>query len=303
MSEQVPDRTERRTGASRRAEWALIGLLVAAGVCFAAFAVAIVAVADTQLLGATAGGGLALLAAALILAGNRVVPQETVVEERPALADPDAQEEARELVRASGEGISRRRVLLAAAGTAGTGAAAATALPLTALGPSTRGQIGASPWRRGRMLVDELGEFVLAEDIAEGAFLTAFAEGAGHRALGASVVVLRIDPATLELPPERAGWAPRGLLAFSKICTHAACAVSLFRYPLYEPTSSRPALVCPCHYSTFDVRRGAQVTFGPAGRPLPQLPLAIDARDRLVAAGELSGSVGPAWWGTERTLS
>jgi ubiquinol-cytochrome c reductase iron-sulfur subunit len=76
--------------------------------------------------------------------------------------------------------------------------------------------------------------------------------------------------------------------------------VSLFRYPLYEPTSDAPALVCPCHYSTFDVRRAAKVTLGPAGRPLPQLPLRIDGRRQLVAGGPLSGSVGPAWWGTQR---
>ncbi|MEA2154116.1 MAG: ubiquinol-cytochrome c reductase iron-sulfur subunit, partial [Solirubrobacteraceae bacterium] len=94
-------------------------------------------------------------------------------------------------------------------------------------------------------------------------------------------------------------WAPEGLLAYSKICTHAGCAVSLFRHPLNEDTSGPPALVCPCHYSTFDVRRAAKVTLGPAGRPLPQLPLRVQA-GRLVAAGPLSGSVGPAWWGTDR---
>ncbi|HEX8156546.1 MAG TPA: hypothetical protein VF526_04075, partial [Solirubrobacteraceae bacterium] len=73
------------------------------------------------------------------------------------------------------------------------------------------------------------------------------------------------------------------------------------RHPLHEPTSSPPALVCPCHYSTFDVRRGAQVMIGPAGRPLPQLPLRIDEQRHLVAAGPLAGSVGPAWWGTRRS--
>jgi ubiquinol-cytochrome c reductase iron-sulfur subunit len=89
-------------------------------------------------------------------------------------------------------------------------------------------------------------------------------------------------------------------MAYSKICTHAGCAVSLFRYPTFEERSSPPALVCPCHYSTFDVRHAAEVVVGPAGRPLPQLPLRIGTGRTLVAAGPLSGSVGPAWWGTER---
>ena len=59
----------------------------------------------------------------------------------------------------------------------------------------------------------------------------------------------------------------------------------------------RPALVCPCHYSTFDPAAGGAVLFGPAGRPLPQLPLQIDHAGHLRAAGTFSGPVGPSWWG------
>ncbi len=112
------------------------------------------------------------------------------------------------------------------------------------------------------------------------------------------MVLVRVDPATLRLPSGRAGWAPQGILAYSKICTHAACAISLYRSPLSPSTQARgPALVCPCHYSTFDVLDGGSVEFGPAGRPLPQLPLTIDTRGELRANGPLSGSVGPSWWG------
>jgi hypothetical protein len=35
------------------------------------------------------------------------------------------------------------------------------------------------------------------------------------------------------------------------------------------------------------------VIFGPAGRPLPQLPLGISAAGELRAAGNFSGAVGP----------
>jgi ubiquinol-cytochrome c reductase iron-sulfur subunit len=108
---------------------------------------------------------------------------------------------------------------------------------------------------------------------------------------------VRLPPDRLRLPAGRDGWAPEGILAFSKICTHAGCAIALYRSPLYAPTEPDHALVCPCHYSTFDVTRGAKVTFGPAGRPLPQLPLRIDERGLLRAAGELSDKPGPAWWG------
>jgi ubiquinol-cytochrome c reductase iron-sulfur subunit len=108
-------------------------------------------------------------------------------------------------------------------------------------------------------------------------------------------VLVRVEPDTIDLPPRRRRWAPQGILAFSQICTHAGCAITLFRYPVDEQTSKPPALVCPCHYSTFDVRRGARPVFGPAVRPLAQLPLAVDADGFLVADGPLAGSVGPSW--------
>jgi ubiquinol-cytochrome c reductase iron-sulfur subunit len=86
-------------------------------------------------------------------------------------------------------------------------------------------------------------------------------------------------------------------VAYSKICTHAGCAIALYRKPTFRPVEPEPALVCPCHYSTFNPATGASVIFGPAGRPLPQLPLMIDERGDLRAAGNFSGPVGPSWWG------
>ena len=106
---------------------------------------------------------------------------------------------------------------------------------------------------------------------------------------------MHLNPSSLDLPSGRDDWAPDGLVAYSKICTHAGCAVSLARQPLYPPQSPKPALVCPCHYSTFDPAKGADVIFGPAGRALPQLPLSIDSAGNLLAGGELSGDVGPSW--------
>jgi len=111
---------------------------------------------------------------------------------------------------------------------------------------------------------------------------------------------LRLDPSELRLPPERKDWAPLGILAYSKICTHAGCALGLYRKPMFPPVEPSPALVCPCHYSTFDVADGGNVLFGPAGRALPQLPLMIDRRGRLRAGGNFSGPVGPSWWGVRK---
>jgi ubiquinol-cytochrome c reductase iron-sulfur subunit len=56
------------------------------------------------------------------------------------------------------------------------------------------------------------------------------------------------------------------------------------------------ALLCPCHQSTFDVLRGAVPTFGPAARPLPQLPLEVDGDGYLVAQGDFPEPIGPSFW-------
>ena len=91
-------------------------------------------------------------------------------------------------------------------------------------------------------------------------------------------IVVRLDPRRPRPAAGAAGTGRRaGIVAYSKICTHAGCAVSLYRVPTFAPVEPKPALVCPCHYSTFDPAKGGGVLFGPAGRPLPQLPLA----DRL----------------------
>jgi ubiquinol-cytochrome c reductase iron-sulfur subunit len=128
-------------------------------------------------------------------------------------------------------------------------------------------------------------------------FYTAFPEGADKEQQGAPVVVVRVPPATLQLPSELAGYDADGIVAYSKICTHAGCAVSLYRVPNFAPVEPSPALVCPCHYSTFDVRDGGTVLFGPAGRKLPMLPLRIDAKGYLRANGNFDSPVGPSWWG------
>jgi quinol---cytochrome c reductase iron-sulfur subunit len=292
----------------RRVELVVAALLGAAALAACVFVVVYVVDVDTQLLGVAFGLGLIALAAAAIIAGKALVPQEIETEERPEFTDPDgrprAERESRELhhVAAHGaEGISRRRLLGTAAGAAGAAMGAAIVVPLASLGPSVDDRLRESPWDDGVPLVDENGVAVPASHLETGSFLSAFAKGADPESLASSVVVVRVDPNDLELPSERSDWAPEGIMAFSKICTHAGCAINLFRTPLYPPLASGPALVCPCHYSTFDVLRGGTVVFGPAGRPLPQLPLRIDAKGNLMAAGPLSGNVGPAWSGVRQS--
>ncbi len=292
------DPSERHAGAPAWAERLVAGLLLAVPAAALAFVALFVFHPQTQLLGLALGATLALVACALVLAGRWLVPQETKVERRPQLTNREATREVVERAADGVEGITRRRLLAGAAGVAGAGLTAAVVIPVVALGPGLEEQLRRTPWRAGRALVDEQGTPILAADIIERGFQTAFPEDADEDNLGSPVVVVRVNPATLKLPAGRTGWAPEGILAYSKICTHAACAISLFRDPLSPSTESKgPALVCPCHYSTFDVLDGGSVEFGPAGRPLPQLPLRIDGAGVLRAAGLMSGPVGPSWWG------
>jgi ubiquinol-cytochrome c reductase iron-sulfur subunit len=44
------------------------------------------------------------------------------------------------------------------------------------------------------------------------------------------------------------------------------------------------------------VTDGAKVIFGPAHRPLPQLPIEVDAEGSLVAPGDFTEPIGPSFW-------
>ncbi len=297
-----PRRRERivePTDPNRVAELVVIALLLGVAACAVAFIViyATDASNQTQYLGLALGASLVLLAAALTVTAEKLVPEEELVEDYPVVGDPSEPDTTAQIVEESGSGITRKRFLAGAAGTAGVALGGALIVPAAGFGPflDTR-SLYDSPWHRGRRLVDEAGDPYRPDDIEAGSFYTAYPEDADREQLGAPVVVVRLRLADLELPSQRAGWAPDGIVAYSKICTHAACAISLYRKPLFPPAEPGPMLVCPCHYSTFDPATGGTVTFGPAGRDLPQLPLEI-VTGELRAAGDFSGPVGPSFWG------
>jgi ubiquinol-cytochrome c reductase iron-sulfur subunit len=249
-----------------------------------------------ELLGICLGMCFLFIAAALTVVAKRLVVTEELEDDYPE-EHPAQQQEVAEIIQESGSRITRKRLLLAAgAATAGAvGLAAVT--PALSLGPVwDTAPLDETPWRRGVRLVDEDNVPLTAAGVAPGTFYTAFPEGAHKEEIGASLVVIRLDPTKLTLPAARAHWAPGGILAFSKICTHAGCAVALYRKPTFPVIEPKPALVCPCHYSTFDPYTGGTVMYGPAGRPLPQLPLMVDADGHLRAAGNFSARVGPSWW-------
>jgi ubiquinol-cytochrome c reductase iron-sulfur subunit len=286
---------------SPRAELLVLGLLAVGAACAVAFVV-VYAVdgipAQTQLLGLSLGLAFLFIAAALIATAQRLIVTEEVEDDYPEQEHLDEQKTIGAVLDDSGSRLTRRRLFKL--GLLGAGGALGVALlaPLASLGPALDlARSYATPWRRGRRLVDEHGKPYRASDIEEKSMYTAFAEGSDKEELGSSLVLVRLTKKQLKLPPENAGYDADGIVAYSKICTHAGCAISLYRTPLFPPDEPGPALVCPCHYSTFDPSRGGDVTFGPAGRKLPMLPIYVDRSGLLRARGNFDEPVGPSWSG------
>jgi ubiquinol-cytochrome c reductase iron-sulfur subunit len=105
----------------------------------------------------------------------------------------------------------------------------------------------------------------------------------------AAVILHRMEPEEIIPGEGRENWSVAGIVCYSKICTHVGCPISL-----NERTTHH--LLCPCHQSTFDLTDSAKVIFGPASRPLPQLPLAVDDEGYLIAQSDFTEPVGPSYW-------
>jgi ubiquinol-cytochrome c reductase iron-sulfur subunit len=289
-------------GSPSRAAENLVLILLAIAVLFAAGFIVTYAQwgpvdIPNELLGVCLGGAFLFIALALAVVAKRLVVSEELEEEYPD-ENPEEQEKVAEIIRESGSRFTRKRLLFGAAGAAGGALGLAALTPALSLGPFWYTKpLDETPWRRGRRLVDENDNPMAANGIEIGSFYTAFPEGEDKEKFASSLVVVRLHEGGLQLPPQRRNWAPQGIVAYSKICTHAGCAIALYRKPTFPVVEPHSALVCPCHYSTFDPARGGAVIYGPAGRPLPQLPLIIDSQGYLRAGGNYSGPIGPSWWG------
>lgn len=244
-------------------------------------------------LGGSIGGAFAFLAIGLARWSSLIDAHEpTYVEERAL--EPTPQPEYDAFRRALTEQpVPRSRVLWGALGMAVAAIGGAAVFPLRSLLPSMSTdpdtELDHTPWGPGAHVVTEEGERVRASDLASGGVLTVFPEGVDPRThVDATALLIRVDPSVLRLPAGRADWVVDGVVAYSKLCTHAGCPVGLY-------TDTSHQLMCPCHHSVFDVTDGAVPVEGPAPHPLPQLPLGTDASGYLVAQGDFSGPVGPGW--------
>jgi len=243
--------------------------------------------AEGALLALALGG----VGAGLLLWATRLMPQirdETQPRTQATPATDADREAAAETVEAGVEEIRRRRflarLLLGAAGALGL----AALIPIRSLGRSPGDSLLRTKWTAGARLVTADGTPVTTSTLEVGSFVTVFPEGFEGSA-DSQAVLVSVEPGLLHLPPEWSDGAPPGLVAYSKLCTHAGCPVGLYLAATHE-------LRCPCHQSTFDVLNGARPVYGPAPRPLPQLPIEVGDDDVLRATGEFTGPVGPSFW-------
>jgi len=96
------------------------------------------------------------------------------------------------------------------------------------------------------------------------------------------VALIRLDPA--ELADETRALAADGVVAYSAICTHQGCPVSMWQ-------AQAKTLFCACHAAQYDPRDHARVVDGPAPRRLPMLPIKM-VNSVLTVAGGFTGRVG-----------
>jgi ubiquinol-cytochrome c reductase iron-sulfur subunit len=264
--------------------------------------------ASNVTLGVTLGLALLCIGIGAIQWARKLMSDVEIVEMRHPAASSEADRE--ETVAAFNQGVSdsgiARRPLIR---NSLLGALATAALPLIVvlrdLGPLPGDKLAHTVWRKGMRLVNDVaGTPIKPEDMEIGQLVNGepavfFEEKDGEplyegtrlaqAKVKAAIVIVRMKPEDITPLPERKNWGVDGILCYSKICTHVGCPISLWEQQTHN-------LLCPCHQSTFDLADNGKVVFGPAARPVPQLPITVDSEGYLVAQSDFTEPVGPSYW-------
>jgi ubiquinol-cytochrome c reductase iron-sulfur subunit len=242
------------------------------------------------------------LGAGAVIWVRQLMPDVELTEQRHPLASSEQDRKAFAKTFKEGADASQftkrpilRRTLIAATLPLGL----APLVLLRDMGPLPGTSLRHTVWKKGTRLVvpDTLRPLTPADFDTPGGMITVIPDGYqdDDDALAkAAAIIIKFAPG--ELIPNRPGnpgtvmnWTVGNIVAYSKICTHVGCPVAL-----YEQTTHH--ILCPCHQSTFLATQGAAVLFGPASRPLPQLPITTDAEGYLVAQSDFHEPVGPSFW-------
>ena len=243
-----------------------------------------------QLEGALLGVSLAGIGVGLVAIAKRFLPHGPFVQERAVTLGSERAERAEATLAEGAKTLDRRGFLAKLVGLAFGALGLAALFPIRSLGTRPGRELYVTPWANGIRLMTEDGEPLRPQDLPVHGVLTVFPEGHTDAA-DAQTLVIRLPEA--DEAPGPPGASQDGIVAFSKVCTHAGCPVGLYQAESRE-------LFCPCHQSVFDVLRAARPTGGPATRPLPQLPIGVDAAGYLIALDDFPEPVGPGFWSRGR---
>jgi ubiquinol-cytochrome c reductase iron-sulfur subunit len=265
--------------------------------------------ASNVALGVTLGLALLFIGIGAIQWSRKLMNDTEIIEMRHPSRSSDA--DRTEAIAAfnagvSDSGIGRRPLirnsLLGAMGTL----ALPAIIALRDLGPTPGDVLYHTVWKEGMRLVNDVaGTPIKPEWVRIGQLVNAEPDVffhpedydsepyEGHELQAAkakaAIIIVRMQPDDITPTKERENWGVGGILAFSKICTHVGCPISLWEQQTHH-------LLCPCHQSTFDLADNGKVIFGPAARSLPQLPIAVDEEGYLVAQSDFHEPVGPSFW-------
>lgn len=261
---------------------------------FAGFGAAYWQNANNQFLGGTLAVGFVAIGIGMVAWGKYLMPRGPFSEARHGGAPSDEEREAfvGDFASRGKVSIERRGFLLALLGAAGAVFGVVALFPLLrSLGPLPGSALFKTKWQSGSPLTTSDRRRVHKDDLEVGGVLTVFPPDDVGGEMSQTMLVRVASGGSIKTAPGRETWGPDGYLAFSKVCTHAGCPVALYERALHQ-------LMCPCHQSMFAVGPGqaAAVVFGPAPRPLPQLPLYIDSSGYLRAQGGYDEPVGPGFW-------
>ena len=317
----LPDHQYRPTDVDeaqdKRAERQISGMFTLAALLLVGFCVGYIMIDKDQTflgwsamnftLGATLGGAMLLMGVGIIQWAKKLMGDHEMVELRHP-AGSSAEDRA-DTLKDLNDGITEsgfgrrpmiRRTLLLSMG--------ALALPsvilLRDMGPLPYGHKN-TLWKKGMRVVNDVaGTPIKPSDLQVGQLVNAEPaimyekDKDGHPVIEgtellqekskAAVIVVRMRPEDITPDKGRENWGIDGILCYSKICTHVGCPISLWEQQTHH-------LLCPCHQSTFDLADNGKVVFGPAHRPLPQLPLAVDADGYLIAVSDFTEVVGPSY--------
>ncbi|MEO3803335.1 Rieske 2Fe-2S domain-containing protein [Nonomuraea sp. B1E8] len=259
-------------------------------------------------LGSTLTVAILGLAIGIVIWVRQIMPKYSLIQERHEMASaaPDRDVVAATFVQGANESgfVKRkllRRTLLLAAAPLGLVPLVLlrdldnSKMPGAKFNQTLRHTVWGEKTKEGkplRLVVEGTGQPIRAADFnSPGGILSVVPEGYEHdlNALAkATLILIKFRPEEIK-SGTRQNWTHDGIVAYSKICTHVGCPAALYEQNTHH-------ILCPCHQSTFDAADGAKVIFGPAARPLPQLPITVDAEGYLIAQHDFEVPVGPSYW-------